>query len=162
MGKLADEVGVSRQTVYNEVGTKTGLAEAMIHRELERFMGLVQVAFDAYADDLVEAIRAAARTVLEHAHDNALLKAVVSATHGADTELLPLLTTHSASLLTVAKEVIGERIVPYDVQMQGIRLEAAIDAVVRLVLSHVMQPTDTPERTADDVAWIAGRVLNRN
>ncbi len=34
MAKLADEVGVSRQTVYNEIGTKSGLAEAMILREL--------------------------------------------------------------------------------------------------------------------------------
>ena len=29
MARLAEEVGVSRQTVYNEVGTKPGLAEAM-------------------------------------------------------------------------------------------------------------------------------------
>ena len=30
MGALADAVGVSRQTVYNEIGTKPRLAEAMI------------------------------------------------------------------------------------------------------------------------------------
>ena len=35
MGRLADAVGVSRQTVYNEIGTKPGLAEAMILRELD-------------------------------------------------------------------------------------------------------------------------------
>ena len=31
--------------------------------------------------------------------------------------------------------------------------------VVRVVLSHVMQPSGPPERTADDIAWIAARVL---
>ena len=31
--------------------------------------------------------------------------------------------------------------------------------VVRVVLSHVMQPSDSPDRTADDLAWIAARVL---
>jgi hypothetical protein len=31
--------------------------------------------------------------------------------------------------------------------------------VVRLVLSHVMQPSGTPDETADDIAWIADRVL---
>ena len=41
MSKLADRVGVSRQTVYNEVGGKEGLAEAMILGELERFLGVV-------------------------------------------------------------------------------------------------------------------------
>jgi hypothetical protein len=29
-----------------------------------------------------------------------------------------------------------------------------------VVLSHVMQPTDSPARTADDIAWIAARVLS--
>src|SRR5512144_2774934 len=93
MARLADRVGVSRQTVYNELGNKHALAEAMVMRELERFLGVVGEAFDAHPDSLVDAIRAAARGVLELAQANQLLKAVVSATHGADTELLPLLTT---------------------------------------------------------------------
>ena len=33
--------------------------------------------------------------------------------------------------------------------------------VVRVVLSHVMQPSATPEATADDIAWLAGDVLQR-
>lgn len=159
MARLAEVVGVSRQTVYNEIGTKSGLAEAMILRELERFMAVVSVAFDQHPTDLVAAIRAASRTVLEDAQDNPLLHAVVSATHGADTELLPLLTTHSESLLGVAKVVLAERIEPYAVALTPARLDAAIDMVVRVVLSHVMQPTDTPAKTADDIAWIAERVL---
>jgi len=159
MAKLADQVGVSRQTVYNEMGTKAGLAEAMILRELDRFLGIVTVAFDAHPDDLVAAVGAAARAVLEHAQDNRLLHAVVSATHGADTELLPLLTTHAQSLLGVAKTVIAERLAPYDVPLSAERLDAAIDMVVRVVLSHVMQPSASPSDTADDISWIAARVL---
>ena len=31
--------------------------------------------------------------------------------------------------------------------------------VVRVVLSHVMQPSASPGRTADDIAWVAARVL---
>ncbi|MDO9495779.1 MAG: TetR/AcrR family transcriptional regulator, partial [Nocardioides sp.] len=61
MARLADEVGVSRQTVYNEMGTKKGLAEAMILRELDRFLAVVTVAFDDHDEDLVGAVRAAAR-----------------------------------------------------------------------------------------------------
>ncbi len=159
MAKLADAVGVSRQTVYNEIGTKAGLAEAMILRELDRFMGVVSVAFDAHPDDLVGAIQGASQTVLELAHGNPLLHAVVSATHGADTELLPLLTTHADSLLVVAKGVIAERIAPYGLDLGPARLDAAIDMVVRVVLSHVMQPSGSPEDTARDIAWIAERVL---
>ena len=160
MARLAERVGVSRQTVYNEVGTKAGLAEAMILAELDRFLGLVTVAFDAHPDDLVGAIREASRTVLENAEDNLLLRAVVSATHGADTELLPLLTTHAGPLLAAAKGVLLERVVTYDVGLVPQRLDAVIDMVVRTVLSHVMQPTDSPASTAADIAWIAARVLS--
>jgi len=159
MGTVADRVGVSRQTVYNEVGTKPGLAEAMILHELERFLGVVNLAFDGQPTDLVAAIRDASRGVLELAQDNRLLHAVVSATHGADTELLPLLTTHAESLLAAAKLVVRERIGPYDVRLDEEHLEAAIDMVVRVVLSHVMQPSAAPAETADDIAWIAARVL---
>ena len=160
MAALADQVGVSRQTVYNEMGTKAGLAEAMILHELDRFLGVVTAAFDAHPDDLVAAIEAASRDVLTVARGNQLLHAVVSATHGADTDLLPLLTTHSHSLLTVAKAVILERIPPYDVPLEGEHLEAAIDMIVRVVLSHVMQPTASPESTARNLAWLAERVLD--
>jgi AcrR family transcriptional regulator len=163
MARLAAEVGVSRQTVYNEVGGKEALAEAMILAELDRFLGVVNEAFDAHPTDLVGAIEQAARGVLESAQGNDLLKAVVSATHGADTELLPLLTTHAESLLAAAKLVVAERVAPYDLAtgdgLDDVRLEAAIDMVVRVVLSHVMQPSATPEATAADLAWIAARVL---
>jgi AcrR family transcriptional regulator len=159
MGALADRVGVSRQTVYNEVGTKPGLAEAMILHELDRFLGVVTHAFDDHPTDLVDAIRAASRGVLELAQDNKLLHAVVSATHGADTELLPLLTTHAESLLAAAKLVVGERLAPYSLGLDAPHLDAAIDMVVRVVLSHVMQPSAAPARTADDIAWVAERVL---
>jgi AcrR family transcriptional regulator len=159
MARLADAVGVSRQTVYNEVGSKPRLAEAMILHELERFLGLVTLAFDAHPTDLVAAIRDASRSVLEASQDNPLLHAIVSATHGADTELLPLLTTHAGALLSTAKLVLVERVAPYDVELSPDQLDAAIDAVVRVVLSHVMQPSGTPARTGDDIAWIAARVL---
>jgi AcrR family transcriptional regulator len=159
MAKLADRVGVSRQTVYNEVGGKEQLAEAMILGELDRFLSLVTEAFDAHPDDLLAAIRQACTEVLTLAQDNMLLKAIVSATHGADTELLPLLTTHSESLLSAAKVVVRDRVLEYELPLGDERLDAAIDAVVRVVLSHVMQPSGSPEDTAEDIAWIASRVL---
>ena len=57
MGKLADRVGVSRQTVYNEVGSKPQLAEEMVLAELAKFLAVVDAAFDRHPADLVEAIR---------------------------------------------------------------------------------------------------------
>jgi AcrR family transcriptional regulator len=160
MARMARAAGVSRQTVYNEIGTKNDLAEAMILRELDRFLDGVMQSFADHPGDLTEAIRWSARRVLGYAEDNALLHAVVSATHGADTELLPLLTTHAESLLEGAKLVVSEQVTQYRTPLTAAELETSIDMVVRLVLSHVMQPTAPPETTADEIAWIAARVLS--
>ena len=55
--------------------------------------------------------------------------------------------------------MILERLQPFDLTLDEHRLAAAIDVVVRVVLSHVMQPSDSPRTTAEDIAWIADRVL---
>ncbi|GAB3015240.1 TetR family transcriptional regulator [Nocardioides flavus (ex Wang et al. 2016)] len=159
MARLAEAAGVSRQTVYNEVGSKPALAETMILEELARFLQVVEEAFDARPDDLTGAIERAVTDVLTYASANKLLHAVVSATHGADTELLPLLTTNAGSLLEVAKDVIGARVAPYSSGLDPEHVDPAIDMVVRVVLSHVMQPSGSPEKTGADLAWLATRVL---
>ncbi|HEX6077918.1 MAG TPA: TetR family transcriptional regulator [Micromonosporaceae bacterium] len=159
MARLADVVGVSRQTVYNEIGSKPALAEAMVLNELGRFLSMVEHAFDRHPDDLVASIQAAMRGVLELAEDNTLLHAIVSATHGTDTELLPLLTTHGGSLLAAAKAVIADRVQQFRLAFDERQVTVMIDVVVRVVLSHVMQPSDTPQRTAEDIAWVARRML---
>lgn len=159
MARLAERIGVSRQTVYNEVGSKTALAEAMVSHELDRFLALVRDAFDRHPGDLVGAVYDAVRGVLDLAADNVLLRAVASATHGADTELLPLLTTRADTLITEAEAILTERVRSHRPGVAGEQIDVAVDVIVRAVLSHVMQPSDTPERTADGLAWLAGRVL---
>jgi AcrR family transcriptional regulator len=159
MGKLADRVGVSRQTVYNEVGSKPQLAEEMVLAELAKFLAVVDAAFDRHPAELLDAIRDAARGVLELARSNALLQAVVSASYGAETELLPLLTTRNDALVLAATEAVRTRVGAYPVVLDDRHLDAAIDMVVRLVLSHVIHPTGTPADTADDIAWISGQTL---
>lgn len=161
MGKLAERVGVSRQTVYNEVGSKPQLAEEMVLAELAKFLAVVDDAFDLEPTDLVEAIRAASRGVLELAGRNALLQAVVSASYGAETELLPLLTSRNDALVLTATQAVRRRVVAYPVELDERHLDAAIDMVVRLVLSHVVHPIAPPADTADDIAWISRRTLGR-
>jgi len=158
MSRLAEVAGVSRQTVYNGIGTRRELAEAMILRELERFLGCVTHAFEDH-DELLPAIDAATSAVLERASDNQLLHAIVSATHGADTELLPYLTGHSHGLFGFARELIRVNLDRFELDLDEHQKTVAIDTVVRVVLSHVMQPSASPAEAAADIAWVAGRVL---
>ena len=103
------------------------------------------------------------REVLIYARGNALLHAVVSATHGADTELLPLLTTNSDMLLDTAKGVVAAHVGPYVesglITVPEDELQVGVDVIVRVVLSHVMAPSGTPEGTAADLARMASRAL---
>lgn len=158
MSRLASDVGVSRQTVYNEVGSKPELAQALVLDELGRFMARVDEGFDAHPSDVRAAVEAAVRGVLDFAHDNTLIAAIVAGTHGADTDLLPLLTTSSLPLLDVARAVVARRLAAY-CDDAG-RVAATTDVLVRVTLSHVMQPGDTPARTAAQLADAVQRLLD--
>ena len=52
MAKVAGMAGVSRQTVYNEYGAKPALGQAMVLREVDRFLTVVAHELDTH-DDLV-------------------------------------------------------------------------------------------------------------
>ena len=166
MAKVAGLAGVSRQTVYNEYGAKPALGQAMVLRELDRFLTVVAHELDT-GDELVPSIRAAAEQTLVLARSNPLLHTVLTSSHRAssgggqaDNELLPFLTTDAEPLIAAAKSVILERLVRFPDLGFGVEeLDAITDAIVRLVLSHVMQPGEDAARTADHLAWIVGRVL---
>ena len=163
MSQVADAVGVSRQTVYNEVGAKPALAEAMVQGELTSFLVVVEQAFDAHPDDARAAIESAVLSVLELAQGNTLLRTIVSATHGsADgtaAELLPLLTTDSEQLIAASSFVIAQRLSSYPMSVSARELQSAVDAIVRLTLSHVMAPGATPAETAAQIGGLAELLL---
>jgi hypothetical protein len=131
----------------------------MIMRELEVFLRDVDAAFATHPGDLVSSIRQAAVGVLRDARTNPLLHAVLSASHGAESTLLPLLTTQVEPIISAAGVLIRGHLVAYDVAIPEERIDALVDMVIRLVLSHVTAPAGSPEKTADDIAWIAQQVL---
>lgn len=159
MAKLASMVGVSRQTVYNELGKKPELAQAMVLHELARFLAKVDEAFIQEPDDVVRAVELAARSALEMGERSPLLRAVLTARQGAESDLLPLLTTHSSAILDTAREMITAHVLTYNLPLERQRLDTLIDMVVRLVLSHIMQPAGTPKETSAAIGWIAAQVL---
>lgn len=159
MGRLAERVGVSRQTVYNDVGGKADLAESLVLWELGHFLEAVNAGFDAHPDDLAAAARDAIERVLERAADNPLLRAAVSASEGADTGLLPLLTTDSASLAGAAAVVIELRLGGYEHAVDPHRVGGLVDTIVRLVVSHVIRPSGTPQESAELIGWLIERTL---
>ena len=160
MAALAERVGVSRQTVYNEWGSRDRLAEAMVLRELGAFLDEVDAGFDAYPDELEAAVAEAIARVLDLSRVNPLLRAIVTATHGAETELVPLLTTRADAVISVASERVCDRLVAYP-GVDAADIDITVDLLVRTVLSHVMQPsaetTTLPGGLARAVASLVSR-----
>src|ERR1700761_4153826 len=59
MADIAGGAGVSRQTLYNELGSREDFAQAYILRESDRFLATVEQAVRAHLDDPHAALRAA-------------------------------------------------------------------------------------------------------
>lgn len=142
MDKVAQRAGVSRQTVYNEIGGKPQLARAMVQHELGAFLLLVDQAFveQRNPDD---ALRSAARAVLAYAESHPLLGVIVS---GGASDLLDLLTVDAGQLQAVATSRLMHL-------HPGMR-DGLADVVVRLILSYLTRPAETLEEAqvrVDDV-----------
>jgi AcrR family transcriptional regulator len=156
MGKLAAAVGVSRQTAHTELGTKHQLAESLVQRELLAFLAFVEGRLAAETD-LIAGIRSAAQGVLEQAEQNLLLRTVLgSIPNETDDELLKLLTIDSGFIVDTAVEAVRANVVEYysPLPFSGEELDMAAEAIVRLVLSHVVRPSKIPAEAAADIAHI--------
>ena len=166
MSRLASAVGVSRQTIYNEVGSKPHLAELIVLTEAAKFLDAVNSSFDEHEPDYESAMRQAIRQVLQLGEHNALLRAIVGTVgtaeilgpaHGAQSALLPLLTTQSQALLAAATQVVAARLQGCGVAPQ--RAEPVSEFVVRLVLSYLMQPGDSNNDRADLIVDVVAPAL---
>ncbi|SCL20377.1 DNA-binding transcriptional regulator, AcrR family [Micromonospora inyonensis] len=148
MGGVAGAAGVSRQTVYNEFGSKAGLAEALARREVDRFVADVRAVLRRHGDDVRAGAYAAIAHTLTEAAGNPLIKAILTSARGGSDALLPYLTTRAELVLDEATgallEWTGHRLPEAD----PTALAFAADAVVRLVVSHIVLPQAPPDRTA--------------
>ena len=156
MAKLAAAVGVSRQTVHTELGTRHKLAEALALRELSRFLELVRARMAAESD-LVEGIRSTCRGVLELGETSVLVRTVFgSITSENDADFLAILTTESGEIVESAVAVVTECVREFypPLPFTDDELDVAAEAIVRLVLSAITRPSKPPREAADDIAWV--------
>lgn len=162
MERLAGAVGVSRRTVYNEIGTRADLADAMVMHELDRFLGVFNQGFDEHPEDLIASVRAAVTSVFELAERHPLLRSIAAVAQGGSSELLPLLTTDSQELVDAAKAVILPRVTGHAQAIRTLdesQLEFVVELIVRLVVSHIMRPEGSPQQGGARIAWLCARLL---
>lgn len=161
MSRVAESAGVSRQTVYNEFGTKHGLAQQLALHETVKFLEVARVGLEG-ATEVVEGLRAACEGVLTYAESSVIIRSIAGPwTEDTDTDFLMLLTTESEQIVDLAslavRDLIVERFAPLPISDD--ELDVAVEVVIRLVLSHLTRPGKSPTEAAADIAWLASRVL---
>ncbi|WP_289009581.1 TetR family transcriptional regulator [uncultured Thermomonospora sp.] len=156
MQDVADAVGVSRQTVYNEFGDKWGLAQALMIRRNEQYLDGIDQVFRRH-DDLYEAVAAAVAYTLEMSADDPVSKAVLTGSGGE--ELLPLMTTQAEPVLFGARTRLIEHVAAQWPQLDRRALAEVADAAIRLTMSHMLLPADPPEQVARQIARMVARYL---
>lgn len=132
MTKVAQLSGVPRQSLHKEVGTKSELGQAVVAREVERFLAGVRAGIAAHPDSTEDGVVAAARFALEYGDANAVLKAILAPAQ--DPQLLELLTVRPEAVLAQASRAVATA-------LGETGSEAVVDVMVRLVLSYLLQPT---------------------
>ncbi|WP_406440363.1 TetR/AcrR family transcriptional regulator [Streptomyces sp. NBC_00631] len=93
MVDVAAAAGVSRQTLYNEFGSKEGLARALVRREADGYLAGVERALGSHTE-VRERLTATAEWMAVAARDNVLVRAMLT---GCWSERLPSPTLSAVS-----------------------------------------------------------------
>jgi AcrR family transcriptional regulator len=158
MAQVAEAAGVSRQTLYNEFGSRQKLAEALVVREIDVFLTGVAEVVDANKADPRVAVAAAFDGFLLSASENPLFMEAISGQRG---DLLPIIQSEASPGIERATEgvmaIVGEGW-PH-VSEREARLFA--ECVVRLAFSCAMVPTAGGGMDGTAVVEVLGPYIDR-
>lgn len=150
MADVAAISGVSRQTVYNEFGSRNGLATAYAMRLVDEFVSLVGVAIEQNTDRIVDALRDGFAAFFATAAEDPLIRSLLSGE--AKPDLLKLITTDAAPLISSATAGLTRVIAESWVALPTADAEPIARAIARMALSFVAMP---PEEGRDVAAELA-------
>lgn len=153
LAKVAVEAGISRQSIYNEFGSRQGLVRAWVMFRLDRLLSAIDVIF-ANSDDTESALRESL-TLFFDAFDSSIVETVAAQGTELD-DLIPILTDTNQEATRRLSILLGRR---YTSLTERDSVVYA-DAVARLALGHALAPTISHQEAADRIVVIALRVLD--
>lgn len=159
MVDVAADAGVSRQTLYNEFGSKDGLARAVVRREADGFLAGIERALGQAQAEPRERLVAVAEWTVTAARTNPVVRAVLTGCWGERLPTPPLTAVRSAASVPAQRRADGPLPSPSDVVLMirdravAALLDRAVprpdvrelardcELVVRLAVSCVVAPT---------------------
>jgi len=159
MADVATAAGVSRQTLYNEFGSRDEFAQAFVIHEGERFLDGVDAAVRERLDDPHAAVHAALETFLRSAGEDPLVRIMLSddGTGG----MLPLVTTQGMPVVEWATARLTTTIQEGWPEAPPEKAALLAESLVRLAISYITAPGDTPEKTAAKAGDLLGPFIDR-
>ena len=159
MSDIAAAAGVSRQTLYKEFGNRSEFAVALTIHEGERFLGEVEDAVRAHTDDPRAAIHAALELFLRTAGEDPLIRTLLS--DDGSGGMLPFVTTQGMPVVVWATARLSAVIEEGWPQAPKDDVRLLAEALVRLAISYITNPSETPDSTAVSVADLLGPFIDR-
>jgi AcrR family transcriptional regulator len=159
MSDIAAAAGVSRQTLYKEFGNRNEFGLAFVIHEGERFLDDVDAAVLAHRDDPRAAIGAALELFLRTAGEDPLIRILLSddGTGG----LLPFVTTQGMPVVQWATARLATTIEEGWPQAPRPDVLLLSESLVRLAISYITAPSESPDTTARAVADLLGPFIDR-
>jgi AcrR family transcriptional regulator len=159
MSDIAAAAGVSRQTLYKEFGNRNEFGLAFVIHEGEHFLDEVDQAVIANVGDPRAAVTAALELFLVTASDDPLIKLLLSddGTGG----MLPFVTTQGMPVVQWATARLATTIEAGWPQAPKADVLLLSEALVRLAISYITAPSESPETIAGSVADLLGPFIDR-
>ncbi|MGB1583305.1 MAG: TetR family transcriptional regulator [Solirubrobacterales bacterium] len=150
MAAIASRAGVSRQTLYNEFGSRDEFAQHYALREADRFLTTVEDAIGDDPADPLQALREGFIVFLDAAENNPMVRHIVVRDPGAD-ELLSLFTTRGGPVLELATYRLTQKIRSIWTEADEADARTLAEGLVRMAISHASLPATSPAQSADNV-----------
>jgi AcrR family transcriptional regulator len=159
MSDVARAAGVSRQTLYKELGTRDEFAQQFVIREGARFLEVVEQAILEHLDDPQVAVAAGLEVFLDVASEDPLMRLLLDddGTGG----MLPLITTQSRPVLEWASERVSQMMRSGWPDVEEKDSELLADSIVRLAISYVTMPHGSPRESAVAAATLLAPYMER-
>jgi AcrR family transcriptional regulator len=150
LSDVARAAGISRQTIYNEFGSRQGLAQGYALRLADRLVDAVDYAIQGNVGDIYAAFLQGFRAFFTESAADPLVISLLTGTTKPD--LLQLITTDSAPLITHCSERLTVTFMESWVRASGEDSGVLARAIVRLCMSYVSMPPEADHDVARDLA----------
>ncbi len=149
LSDVARAAGISRQTIYNEFGSRQGLAQGYALRLADQLVDTIHAALDANVGDIYQAFLQGFRSFFTESAADPLVISLLSGV--AKPDLLQIITTDSGPIITRASARLTTAFTHSWVATSDEDAGVLARAIVRLALSYVSMPPEADHDVAQDL-----------